>query len=171
MKLRLSTRIDLPPAEVWQLVQTPRLLDFVAAPLMRFEYLEPLRPRRFEAGGRCLARLRIFGIVPFGTQWIVTSLDEPAEGAWPRRLRDDGHGALIAMWDHWITVAPDIGGGTRYTDELEVRAGALTPFVWAFAQVFYRHRQRRWRKLARLAGAGDRSASSVIGLDLAEATE
>ena len=40
-------------------------------------------------------------------------------------------------------------GRTRYTDSVEVRAGLLTPLVWAFATAFYRHRQRRWRRLVR----------------------
>ncbi len=72
---------------------------------------------------------------------------------WPKRLRDDGYSALISKWDHWITVAPDKDGGTRYSDEVEVSAGALTPFIWAFAQIFYWHRQRRWRGLAKSLAA------------------
>jgi len=36
---------------------------------------------------------------------------------------------------------------TRYTDVVEVWAGALTPVAWAFAQVFCRHRQRRLNRL------------------------
>ena len=30
---------------------------------------------------------------------------------------------------------------------LSFRAGVLTPFIWLFAQLFYRHRQSRWRRL------------------------
>jgi hypothetical protein len=61
----------------------------------------------------------------------------------PKRLRDNGHSALIKTWDHRITIASDDQGGTLYRDEVEVRAGLLTPFIWVFAQIFYRHRQRR----------------------------
>ena len=51
----------------------------------------------------------------------------------------------------------DYFGMTRYADVVEVRAGVLTPVAWAFAQVFYRHRQRRLNRLvargaARAAG-------------------
>ena len=66
-----------------------------------------------------------------------------------RVLRDDGTGQLATMWDHTIRVEPGLGGGTEYTDIVEVRAGVLTPFVWIFAEVFYRHRQRRWRALVK----------------------
>jgi len=36
-----------------------------------------------------------------------------------------------------------------YTDEIEIQAGWLTPGIWLFAQLFYRHRQRRWKALLR----------------------
>ncbi len=103
----------------------------------------------FRPGGRYQVKLRLFGFMPFGTQWIVPSLHKPEIGEWPKRLRDNGYSALIAKWDHWITVAPDGSGGTHYSDDVEVSAGILTPFIWGFAQIFYRHRQRRWRGLAR----------------------
>lgn len=149
MKVALSTEIDLPPETVWREVQTARLLIHIAWPLVRFipvgnEPLETFRP-----GGRYQVKLRLFGIVPFGTQWIVTSVQEPEAGEWPKGLRDDGHSALISKWDHWITIAPGRSGGTDYSDEVEISAGVLTPFIWAFAQLFYWHRQRRWRGLAR----------------------
>jgi hypothetical protein len=62
-------------------------------------------------------------------------------------VRDNGHGDLPRKWDHRITLVPQPGGGTLYTDRVEVGAGVLTPFVWLFAGMFYRHRQRRWRRL------------------------
>lgn len=149
MKVSRSTTIALSPGTVWSEVQTARLLVHIAWPLMRFvpvgdEPLEAFRP-----GGRYQVRLRLFGIVPFGTQWIVTSTHEPKSGDWPKRLRDNGHSNLIDTWDHWITIAPDGYGQTHYRDDVEISAGVMTPLVWAFAQLFYRHRQRRWRGLAR----------------------
>ncbi len=53
----------------------------------------------------------------------------------------------MRRWDHWIFVAAE-GGGTRYTDRVNVEAGLLTPFIWRFARVFYGHRQRRLRAFA-----------------------
>lgn len=79
----------------------------------------------------------------------MTSLHDVEGTDWPKRLRDNGHSVLISKWDHWVTVTPGPNGGTNYSDEVEVSAGALTPFIWAFAQIFYWHRQRRWRGLAK----------------------
>jgi Protein of unknown function (DUF3703) len=149
VKVELSTKIGLSAETVWTEVQTADLLMHIAWPLLRFAPYgsEPLDT--FKPGGRYLVKLRLFGLLPFGTQWIVTSLHEPEKGEWPKRLRDDGYGPMIRRWDHWITIAPNPDGSTNYRDEVEISAGVLTPFIWAFAQLFYRHRQRRWRALAR----------------------
>ena len=148
MKVSRSTRIDLPPAKVWAEVQTAPLLQHIAWPMIRFIPVGETSLDAFQPGGRYQVNLRLFGLIPFGTQWIVTSLHEADTGEWPKRLRDNGYSALIAKWDHWITVAPDADGGTHYSDDVEISAGILTPVIWTFAQIFYRHRQRRWRGLA-----------------------
>ncbi len=148
MKVALSTEIDLPPETVWAEVQTAELLTQIAWPLVRFLAVGDAPLKAFKHDGRYQVRLRLFGIIPFGTQWIVISVYTPESGEWPKRLRDNGYSALISKWDHWIIITPDGKGGSHYSDEVEISAGLLTPFVWAFAQVFYRHRQRRLRSIA-----------------------
>ena len=64
-------------------------------------------------------------------------------------MRDNGRGDLAKRWDHRITIEGTDQGTTQYTDRVEVEAGLLTPGVWAFAQLFYRYRQARWRRLVR----------------------
>jgi ligand-binding SRPBCC domain-containing protein len=149
MRVTLSTTITMPPEEVWRRILTPDLLLQVAAPMVRFRFPDGRVPDRWIEGQRYLVSLAILGVLPFGKQWIVPTIHVDPETAWTKKLRDNGHSALIRRWDHWITVVPDADGNTRYTDDVEVDAGILTPFIWLFAQAFYRHRQRRWRALAR----------------------
>jgi hypothetical protein len=66
----------------------------------------------------------------------------------------------VRDWRHRITVDGEGWGSTRYMDEIEVRAGALTPLVWLYANLFYRYRQMRWRRLARKLGAAQPSGSA-----------
>ena len=148
MKVSRSTIIALPPETIWAEVQTASLLMHIAWPLVRFMPASNQPFEKFKPGGRYPVKLRLFGIIPFGTQWIVTSVHEPDTGNWPKRLRDNGHSALISKWDHWITITPAEDGGTYYRDEVDIAAGIITPFIWGFAQLFYWHRQRRWRVLA-----------------------
>jgi hypothetical protein len=98
------------------------------------------------ADGDYEVQMLLFGWLPAGRQ-LIRILHSTDGRAWV--LRDDGKGQLAKTWDHTIRVEPDASGGTKYTDVVEVRAGVLTPFVWMFASVFYRHRQRRWRLLVR----------------------
>lgn len=149
MKIDLSTHIALPPDQVWSAVQRPELLAHIAAPLIRFT---PQRgkawPDQFVADEPVAANLWLFGFIPLGPQWIVPSLHPPAQGSWPQRLRDNGYSWIVPRWDHWIAVTPDADGETHYQDTVDVDAGVLTPVVGLFANIFYRHRQRRWRALA-----------------------
>jgi hypothetical protein len=145
MRVRLTTDLACTPDAAWDWVQRPRLLRHVAWPLVSFVAVEPAAwPERW-APGDYHVRMRIFGVLPMGAQRIRIS-HPPCAPA--RCLRDDGQGTLARTWDHRITVEAAPDGGTRYTDEVEVKAGVLTPMVWAFAQLFYRWRQHRWRRLA-----------------------
>lgn len=36
---------------------------------------------------------------------------------------------------------------TQYTDEVEINAGWKTIFVYMWANAFYAHRQRKWKRL------------------------
>lgn len=151
MNVILSTDLDAPAAVVWREVCTPRLLRYVAAPLQTFVPLQPPVWPEVWREGAYQVQLQLLGVFSLGPHWIVLSF--PAEGQTSGRgqfeLRDRGHGRLVRIWDHLITVQALPGDRARYTDRVEVHAGVLTPFIWLFAQGFYRHRQRRWRLLVR----------------------
>jgi hypothetical protein len=145
VRVKLSTILDVSADRAWAEVQTSRLLDYVAWPLQAFEPLDPPALPDVWEEGRYRVRLRMFGLIPIGSQWIVISV--PSRGPERYQVRDNGHGSIVSRWDHLITIEPISASRCRYTDEVEVEAGLLTPFVWAFARVFYSHRQRRWRRL------------------------
>ena len=60
----------------------------------------------------------------------------------------DVYNRQVKVWDHSISIST-ASGRTRYRDTVTIDAGLFTLPVWLFAQVFYRHRQRRWRSLAK----------------------
>ena len=146
--VELTTQLDCTPDEAWARVKTAPLLQHIAFPLIRFV---PVKGQSFPQGwepGEYRAWMFLFGFIPLGWQAIVISLPEP-EGE-KRFVRDNGYSPLIRRWDHWITIAPgENGARTRYTDRVTIEAGPLTAIIALFAKVFYAHRQRRWRALAR----------------------
>lgn len=142
----VSTHLDTPPQTVWDHVMRPALMCHVSFPLVVFVSREQGGfPDRWPEGPHRVWMWQ-FGFLPLGPQMIGIEIG-PHDGE-TRHLRDNGTGLLARVWDHRIEVAPE-AGGTRYTDRLRIDARWLTPLVWAFAMLFYRWRQSRWRALVR----------------------
>jgi len=154
MKVFVESVLECPPEAVWREVQTSRLLHEVMHPLARVEPLDEPLPERWAAAATVRCRLYIFGFVPLGIRTLVFErVDQEA-----REIQTRECDPLIRRWDHLIRVKPTGDGRTQYSDEIEIDAGGLTLPVWLFAQWFYRHRQRRWRRVAR------RLAQQPIGI-------
>lgn len=139
-----ATFLPCPFERCLEQVVTSKLLQYVASPIVAFVPVSPpALPERWE-DGMYVVGLRLFGFIPLGLQTIDISV--PSRSSSHIELRDNGYSSLISKWDHLITIR-SAEGGCIYSDRLEVEAGVLTPFVWAFAWLFYRHRQRRWLRL------------------------
>lgn len=156
-RVRLSTILPAPPEWVAAQLQSTAVFRHITAPLLRFAPSRGAWPAQWSPGALEL-RLWLFGLVPLGLQTAHISV-QPADapGDWPR-LRDNGHGQLMRRWDHHITLQALPNGHTHYTDDVELQARhwpwLMTPLSAAFAQLFYRHRQRRWRHLAQQHHSG-----------------
>ena len=146
MGFTLSSRLQAPAEEVWHHLQSPGLMQHVAAPVLEFRPAAGEQLPLLWAEGDFRVSLHLFGMLPLGPQTVGIRIAD--EKAWPRRVLDDGHSPLIRSWKHWIELQPAGQGTTLYTDRLAIRAGVLTPFVWLFARLLFAHRQRRLRALA-----------------------
>ena len=61
-------------------------------------------------------------------------------------LRSHEYGGMIRCWDHTIKVI-SADSCCEYSDEITIDAGSMTILVWIYANIFYRYRQMRWRRL------------------------
>lgn len=151
--VRVTTLLDWPAERVWEELQKPSLLQHIAAPILYFEAINPpTLPSKWQEG-KYLVRMKLFGILSLGTQWIGIEIPSEHAPGVSYRLRDNGYGQLIKVWDHLIHFEPTDDGKTRYTDQVVLDGGLLTPFAWFFAMLFYRHRQQRWRQLVARSSA------------------
>lgn len=124
-------------------INSSALLHHVAYPLVTFSPDERTFPERWSEG-TYWSKIYLFGFLPFGKQAIVISFPKSPEFC----LRDNGYSFFVKRWDHFIYVKKISESQVSYEDEVEIRAGVLTPIVWLFALMFYSHRQGRLRKLA-----------------------
>ncbi len=143
MTVRVSTQLPIAADEACRLALKPALLSFVLWPWLSMRPTAPL-PATIAEGDRLQARLQFLGIVP---AWTHTLLIERLSA---HEIASREHGGPVNAWNHTLTFEPTEKRSCRYTDTVEVRAGALTPVVAIFAALMYRYRQARWRALTRV---------------------
>jgi ligand-binding SRPBCC domain-containing protein len=154
MKVSVESVLHCPAEKVWDEVQRSSLLLEVTRPLVRIVPADgPQFPERWLEGATVRCKCYLFGIIPLGTHTIFMERIDPVA----REIQSRESDPLIRRWDHLVRVRPTGDGRTHYSDAIIIEAGLLTCFVWVFAQWFYRHRQRRWRQVARRLVAAEPS--------------
>jgi hypothetical protein len=142
MLARIEREFPLSAPRVWELLLERDTFLYITRGMLGFTGTQDW-PARFSEGVEIETRLRFFNLLPGWSHSLrVVRVDERA-----KRLESEEHGGPIRRWDHRIVLQPLSEHRCRYIDEIEIEAGALTAFVWAFAQVFYRYRQMRWLRL------------------------
>ena len=144
MRVNLTTQLPCSYEQAIVEVNTPRLLEYVAYPVVSFKPIEPASFPKTWVEGTYWVDMKLFSFLSLGRQAIVITHPATEETF---MLRDSGHSAMIKTWDHTITIERT-GSGILYRDEVIISAGIFTPLIWLFAMLFYGHRQRRWKLLA-----------------------
>lgn len=140
MLIRVNSELPVPAEVVADLLRKPAVLQHVAWPIL----VMPGLPDEFSLGDEVTFRLYLLGVFPLWRHTVRVV------GAEPRAARTEEHGGPLRSWRHDLTVTPVSEHSCRYTDEVEIDAGRLTPLAAAVARVFYRYRHRRWAALARV---------------------
>lgn len=102
-------------------------------------------PEEFHDGQEIDTRIVVFHLVPaWRRQLHLVHVDDER-----REVLSWERGGFVRLCIHRIRVEPENTVRCRYTDEVRIRAGLLTPAVWAFAHLYCRYRQMRLRRLIR----------------------
>jgi len=73
MHLQRTVLLSCSPQQCFAEVQTPRLMQYIASPLVRFTPVEPKSlPERWEEKDYLIS-VRLFGFLPIGRQWVNIS--------------------------------------------------------------------------------------------------
>lgn len=102
-------------------------------------------PEEFHDGQEIDTRIVFFHLIPTWRHHLrLIHVDEGR-----REILSQKRGGFVRAWNHRIHIEPENTVRCQCTDEIEVRAGLLTPLVWAFAHLSLRYRQLRLRRLIR----------------------
>jgi hypothetical protein len=144
MIARISTHLDASGACAWAAVKRPATLVHVARGMLGFTGSERF-PDVWHEGEAVTTRLLFFHILPSWRHELrIMRVDEKNH-----EILSHEQGGPVRKWNHLIRIVDEASNGCRYTDEIAIDAGIITIVVWAFANVFYRYRQMRWRGLTR----------------------
>jgi hypothetical protein len=146
MRVHLESVLPCSVEQAWDAVQTTALLREVTLPLLTFPAVDPgALPVRWSALPSVRLRSFLYGLIPLGERVIeIESVDSDG-----RVIRTRERDSVVRSWKHRISVQPAARGFARYSDTVDINAGMFTVPIWAFAQCLYRHRQRRWRRVAK----------------------
>ena len=144
MIARIDTYLPASAEKVWRTLLRRDTFLHITRGMLGFRGSDAW-PERFWEGTVIHTRLLFFHAIP-GWMHTLTVVHVDRENL---VLTSEESGGIVKTWNHRIRVEPQNDDHCRYTDEIEIEAGPFTPLIWAWAHVFYRYRQHRWRRLAR----------------------
>ena len=153
--ITVETTLNAPAHAVWSAVQRPEAFVHVAGAILRFPAAER-HAGPWSVGDEIRGWLFLFRVVPLTRHTLrVVDIDHDA-----MTLFTEEGGGFVRTWNHHIEVRALSDTRCVYTDRIDIDAGILTSAVALFARFFYRHRQRRWARLAPLLTAATASDES-----------
>ena len=144
MKLKISSILNSTPEKIFSELQKPSLLQEVASPILKFKLVDKCQlPEKWEIEKVYTFNLYFLMYLYVGKHSISIKKIDYIK----KQIISNEFGFLTKTWNHTIYVEEHANKKSHYTDEVEITADILTVFIWLFANLFYRHRQKRLGKI------------------------
>ena len=143
--IKISSVFPATIDEILDKLQHLETLQFIAAPFATFKPFDK-NVLVWKEGITTDYYLKLFGVFSFGKHSIeVIQFDKKAN-----LIYTNEKNKAVPVWNHKILLQQIESGATLYTDEVEIKAGWKTIFVYLWGLLFYRHRQKKWLKILNL---------------------
>lgn len=116
-------------------------LQYIAFPYATFTPLDVDSSFKWGVGTTSSYKFKLFGFIPMGIHTIKIERFDEKTGVSSKEGNQ-----FVPVWNHEIFLEEIDEKNTKYTDKVTIKAGWKTFFVWLWANAFYAHRQRRWKK-------------------------
>ncbi len=117
-------------------------LQYIAFPSATFTPLDVDSSFKWGVGTTSSYKFKLFCFIPMGIHTIKIERFDETTGVSSK----EGN-KFVPVWNHEIFLEEVDNTHTKYTDKVTIKAGWKTFFVWLWANAFYAHRQRKWKKL------------------------
>jgi hypothetical protein len=147
MIAKINTRLPISAECVWKALLKINTFLFITKGMLGFDGSEQW-PEFFHEGLELETRLLFFHFLP-GWKHSLRVVSINSDNL---QVKSEESGGLVRTWNHGISVKKLSDNCCNYTDEIEIDAGIFTLLIWIYAQIFYRYRQKRWRRLVKRFG-------------------
>ncbi len=139
MTVRESKVFPASKDEVFNILKNFDILKQITHPYISFTPVGRSEDLEWKVGETFVFKAKLLTFIPFGTHTInVIEFDKDT------RIYTNEVNTYVPVWNHEVTLKSLSDGSTEYSDIVEIYAGWKTVFVYAWAKLFYRHRQRKW---------------------------
>lgn len=139
--IHIESELPVPAQAVRERLLDTETFRELSSPLLRFT---GDLPEQWSEGTSATVRLWLFGVIPMNRHRIRVVEADP-EGGW---ARTNEAGGALREWTHELRVEETGPSSCRYSDDVQIDAGPLTPVVATLARGLYGWRHRQWRKIA-----------------------
>ena len=143
---RVAVTSDFPShiENIWTKIQDVDTLREICRPKARFVACGDA-PVQWKEGETFVFKMYVHCFFPLGRHTIhVVKMDRASH-----EIDTQEYNAAVPVWNHYIKMEELGPHATRYADTVDLYAGCLTPAVAWWTLRFYRHRQRKWQKIAK----------------------
>jgi hypothetical protein len=145
IKIIISSILNKPAEKIWSKLLDVETLIYICKPMATFKTTTKDKNMKWELNKEYVFKLLIYGFIPFGNHRIIL---EKIDGT-NKIIISKEHNKIVKIWNHIIKMENNGEDNIKYTDEVEIYAGIFTLFVAIWGIIFYKHRQRKWKKVAK----------------------
>lgn len=128
--------------EIFRRLQKLKTLQYIAHPYATFKSVDDTEELTWQEDSAFAFHFKLFALIPFGVHTIKVIQFDIEKGIYTQE--GNKH---VPVWNHKIILEKIDENTTKYTDIVEIQAGWKTFFVYLWANCFYAHRQRKWKRL------------------------
>lgn len=128
--------------EIFRRLQKLKTLQYIAYPYATFKSADDTEELTWQEDSAFAFHFKLFTLIPFGVHTIKVIQFDIEKGIYTQE--GNKH---VPVWNHKIILEKINENTTKYTDIVEIQAGWKTLFVYLWANCFYAHRQRKWKRL------------------------
>ena len=142
LTVKKSSVFPVAKDEIFRRLQKLKTLQYIAHPYATFKSVDDTEELTWQEDSAFAFHFKLFALIPFGVHTIKVIQFDIEKGIYTQE--GNKH---IPVWNHKIILEKIDENTTKYTDIVEIQAGWKTLFVYLWANCFYAHRQRKWKRL------------------------